>query len=349
MQVMQGKFTTSPSPQSIPILHATEYFKFAHSFQAVCSAFNCFETARRVPENHRNDLNPKRSFLNPNMAPSVLPPPTKPLLSFKNDDLLVTALTAIATCEDFNLEDFLADRPSSTSTTSTTASSNGPTSLTSFTLFTKLFPELQLKIWAHAYANLKPRNLTIEPPLVKVPALLQTCFDSRKIGLEIYTRQEHAARPGIPAFISIIDFEKDSLNLTQRGEFENPQPENQKHNRYVYNESLNYIIINYDDNLLMYALHHYPELCKRIKRVAIRSCYISWLGKLEMYTDKLSIEGFFKKHFPTLERLGLWLRVWERMLIRLIGGLKMRLGGRLRKSGIRAYFPSWRERVSRDV
>ncbi|KAH7342705.1 hypothetical protein BKA65DRAFT_478577 [Rhexocercosporidium sp. MPI-PUGE-AT-0058] len=245
------------------------------------------------------------------MTPSVPRPPTQPLLLFKNDDLLVTSLAAISACEGFKLEGFL-----------NSSSSENTTRLTTFHLFPKLFPEIRLRIWAQAYANLRPRHIAIEPPLIKVPALLQTCFDSRKIGLGIYTRQEHAARADIPAFVSVIDFEKDCMDLTARGEFDNPQPEVAESNHYMYtNDRTTYFQIYYDDNLLIYTIHHYPELCGRFKRVSIRSCYMAWLGKLAGRTEKLSIVTFFKKNFPALERVGVvssgvgenpdWVDRWE--------------------------------------
>ncbi|KAG4429009.1 hypothetical protein IFR05_015505 [Cadophora sp. M221] len=123
---------------------------------------------------------------------------------------------------------------------------------------------------------------------------------------------EHAARNDMPAFVSIIDYENDSLNLTQRGEFTNPQLENAEHgnqdasdNRYVYeHDDLLHIKFNYDSNFLVYALHHYPEICMKIRRVRIRSCYITWLGKMELFNGRLSMVGFFGKHFGALERVG---------------------------------------------
>ncbi|KAH7419322.1 hypothetical protein BKA64DRAFT_634015 [Cadophora sp. MPI-SDFR-AT-0126] len=108
------------------------------------------------------------------------------------------ALEGINTCEDFNLESLLSDKSPSSEPTA---------DLDKFILFPKLAAEIRLKIWAHAYANLKGRKVPIEPPLVKVPSLLQVCYDSRKLGLGIFTRQEHRPRGSQAAFVTVIDFE----------------------------------------------------------------------------------------------------------------------------------------------
>ncbi|KAK0125452.1 hypothetical protein ONS95_000534 [Cadophora gregata] len=215
------------------------------------------------------------------------------------DDLLMTALEGRDTWEGFNLESFLSDG---------SPSSDSLSVLTMFTLFPKLAPELRLKIWAQAYADLKGRRMAILPPLVKVPSLLQVCYESRKMGLGIYTRQKHESINYMPSFVTIIDFEKDTIDLSARGKFINPNPSASCTDTYLYKARAATYPLRWKNNLLMYTIYHYPELCKYVKRLTLRSCYLSWLsrfGLCNILNPELSVEEFFKTHFPALETVAM--------------------------------------------
>ena len=150
-------------------------------------------------------------------------------------------MEAISTCEDFTLEAFLSSAPHS---------SERPAALENFTLFPKLASEIRLKIWAHAYANLKGRKMSIMPHIVKVPSLLQVCYDSRKIGLSIYIRQKHESVDYMVSFVTIIDFEKDTIDLTARRKLINPRPSSLG-NVFFYETPRLILAFAWDNNLLM--------------------------------------------------------------------------------------------------
>ncbi|KAL2075566.1 hypothetical protein VTL71DRAFT_509 [Oculimacula yallundae] len=197
------------------------------------------------------------------------------------------------------------ERPISSVPTQKQSLADGPNpenkTLTKFTLFPKLCSELQLKIWAHAYADLEERLLSIEPPLVQVPPLLQTCLDSRNLGLRIYHRKEHVAKPGVPSFISIINFKKDILNLNVRGPY--PKPDGEVEMFYIRKKSPGHRsrMFSSKDSLLRYTVVTYPELCSQFKYITLRTLYLEYLNRRGWSKN---IRGIFKKNFPLLETIG---------------------------------------------
>ncbi|CZS95588.1 uncharacterized protein RAG0_05188 [Rhynchosporium agropyri] len=243
----------------------------------------------------------------PPLAAAVTGAPAWQLISFQNYDLLHRSLTEIDHCNDFSLVDFLADIPLSSSSPLLSQAQNlARKPLTEFTLFSKLCSELQIKVWAHNYTGLEGRKLNIVPPLAEVPPLLQACFDSRKLGLGIYKRQEHAATPSVPSFVSMIDFQKDTLQLTARGVYENPQRDSGCSHLYFYesNSSSPPIqILDFLNNLLIYATHHYPDLCKHVQRMALRTCYLDI--DLGIPSEWSPIADFLKETFPILKSVGI--------------------------------------------
>ncbi|KAL2075567.1 hypothetical protein VTL71DRAFT_510 [Oculimacula yallundae] len=240
------------------------------------------------------------------MAPPSNPPPApaRKLITFHNDDALFETLEEIARCDNFDFEGFLADSPSSCPGAAFNNHSPIWEPLTEFTLFPKLCAELRLKIWGHAYADLKGCKLSIIPPLAETPSLLRACLDSRKVGLSIYKRQEHNATPSVPAFVSIIDFEKDIIDMTYRGVFENPQTEEGDESEFLYKPigTTRICELEFRNNLLLYVIYHYPQLCKQIKRLMLRSCYMS--GPSEETGDWFPVCEIFDEYFPVIENVG---------------------------------------------
>lgn len=128
----------------------------------------------------------------------------------------------------------------------------------------------------------------------------------------MYTRLEYAGRDGMPAFVTVFSGEKDTLDLAVRGTYTNPQPENDN-DRYYYSIRIGGIPpdmgitvnVGFRNNLLIYTLHHYPELCKHVKHMRVRTGYVSWIWRLEDQTNVLPFESFFKTYSPMIESVGL--------------------------------------------
>ena len=93
------------------------------------------------------------------------------------------------------------------------APSTVPQPLEEFSLFLTLPPELQLKIWNHAIADIAPRTVNLRAKVRGnvVPGLLQACKNSRSEGAKTY--QRHLIVPHQNGHSVFINYAKDVVSL----------------------------------------------------------------------------------------------------------------------------------------
>ncbi|XMA15401.1 hypothetical protein WAI453_008192 [Rhynchosporium graminicola] len=97
----------------------------------------------------------------------------------------------------------------------------------------------------------------------------------------------------------MIDFKKDTLQLTARGVFENPQRDSGCSHLYFYESNSSsppLQILDFLNNLLIYATHHY-------QRMALRTCYLDI--DLGIPSEWSPIADFLKETFPILKSVGI--------------------------------------------